>query len=471
MTDRWPLVQYLASADRKARVVFSFNQDTFEVATTKTYPTANGWDFGTPELDGPVDAAGRSWGGRVLRFPLVIHGPSFRTQQVLSEVARHVLRPGILMYRMSPTSEPVFYRTFVGSPGSLDMSRVYTDPKRNATWFVDVQIPVAPFAEGERITTTLPLLRNDPHLGGCTVQLPAPLGDVAAPLTVSLRSASGLLGARRLLLHMAASTPERAAAPAWWDPTALIQGEVGWDGPVTADPSWPGSGYRTTQLNPLQRPNGRWQFIGGGAPTRGQVKPGRYQVFGRMGPADATGYFDVANDTNLRTRRLRVGPGDPTWAGLGDVSWPAGVDDANLTPADKVAGYDASVYAWRGLGSARLGGMLALPTGGPGIRSTSSLLLQANAAVTGPQQLVIDGEAETVLIRDGDGSAMGVPNQEIPRGQFPVLTPGSINQLTLLLQVAAAGIGDSAAEETEVQYSYRPRYLWLPSTALDPGAS
>ncbi|MDF9716035.1 hypothetical protein [Nocardioides sp. ChNu-99] len=479
MPDRWPLVQYLASADPGARVMFSFNQETFEVASTETYPAANGWDFGSPELTGPADAAGRAWGGRVLRFPLVIHGPSFRTQQVLSEVARHVLRPGVLMFRLSPSAEPIFYRTFVGSPGSLDMSRVYADPTRKATWFLDVQIPVAPFAEGERITTTLPLLGNDPHDGGCTVTLPSALGDVPAPLTVSLRSASGLLGVRRLMLHMVASTRERAAAPVWWDLANLNQGgSSGWAGPVTADPAWPGSGYRATPLEAAQRTSGKWLGIEGRAPTRGVVKAGRYQMLGRMGTVESTAYFDAANDFRLRTKRVRVGPhnsappdGFATWAALADLTWPAGVDTSSLTVDDVVSGYDASVYAWRGVGTARFGGMLALPLDGPGIRSSSMLLAHPGSGVGVDQRLVVDGAAETLMVRGADGSAMGLSEQDIPRGEFPVITPGSVNQLTVLLQTAMSGWPDSAEAQTEVEISYRPRYLWLPSTALDPGAS
>lgn len=478
----FPIVRLVSEPRATARVLFDFNVDTDDVVPTETRPEAD-WSWGSPSLSGPVDTAGRQWGTRVLEFPLRIRGDRHRAEAAVSRLARHVLRPGWLMFQLTEASSPVFFQTFVGEPGSLDMSQVYLDPTRESTWRYDARIPAAAFAVGEEVTHDLGLLSNNPHTGGCTVRLPDIKGDAPAPLTVSLTPQSNYTG-NRLLLHLAASSPERAAAPIWWDLADLRQsgqqpdgseGPGGWEGPVVADPKWPGSGYRTAILGSPQNPTNSWLSVAGKAPTRGTVHAGRYRLFARVGPNTTGGYFDMAPSNLLRTPRSRIGPkaGEfATWVPLADLSWPAGVDLSALAVDDIVTEYAATLHAYAGSGRARLGGFLAVPIDGPGVRSASTLIVDPGGIVDGTvgTRLLINGAAETMLAQTSTGAAQGLAAQ-VARGSYPVVTPGSINQLSLLLQVAGTGAMDSAAESTNVTVTYRPRHLWVSSTALDEGAS
>lgn len=469
----FPIVRLVAEPRATARILFDFNIDTDDVAPTETRPEAD-WSWGSPSLSGPVDTAGRQWGTRVLEFPLRIRGPRHRAEEMVSRLARHVLRPGWLMFQLTEASSPVFFQTFVGEPGAMDMNQVYLDPTRESTWRYDARIPAAAFAVGEEVTHDLGMLSNNPHVGGCTVRLPDIKGDAPAPLTLTVGPYSSYTG-RQPLVHVAASSPERAAAPVWWDLADLGQAAFGWLGGTVSSSAWPGSGYRVANLGSVQNPTNLWTYINGTPPTRGKVTPGRYRLFVRIGPSSADAYFDIAPSNLLRTPRTRIGPATAdfaTWAPLADLSWPAGVDLGALTTQDAVSDFSASLYAYAGSGNARIGGILAVPIDGPGVRSTSSAY-----CVPGPQSviestdsLVLDGAAETMLVRSSTGSARGLADQVL-RGSYPVVTPGAVNQMTLLLQTAPNGSADSAAEQTHVTVTYRPRHLWVSSTALDEGAS
>lgn len=474
----FPLVQFVAAPEVGARVLLDLNNDDHDLRL-QTYPDAPSWDLGSPSLSGPIDASGKAWGPRRLTFDLAVIGPRAATKTVISRLARILARRRTwLLWQLDSLSAPVWFEIFASEPGGLNFESVYIDDRQVSTWEATLRLDASPWAIGELVTQDLGDLSNDPTTGGCRVELDPILGDAPTPLTITAEP-SGDWGLRRVSMSVCSTEPEGQQRVGIWQASQFTANNG--TGAVVASPSWPGNGYRTVTDSPTS--SARRLVFTTSEPT---LKPGRYAAYLLCGPTDGSGptTFDVRLTIGDFSDALAgdwvrvVGPvrtGYQSWVPCGKWSLPVGVDQAVLNEDDILSALEIQVYARRVTGSnlINLGAVMLVPLDGPGVVSSSTttsrwLLPWASSP------LILDGESETVYSRAADGGPVSVTLPEL-RGIFPTVVPGATNTLTVLQQTSdivdspdfEVANGDDVRESTALSASYRPRYLWMPSNAVE----
>lgn len=471
----YPLVKFTASA-AAATVRLDFNVDS---GGMKTYPDADNFDLGTVEFDGEPDAIGVEYALRNITFDLVIEGTHAQALAQQAAVARELMRAeNWLMYQQDASSDPVWFRTFRASPGSLSLDRVDNERTLN-TWVIGITLHAEPFAYGERVSLSSVTVNNNPASGTnpCSWTTATILGDAPAPARVQVNpSNSGAMpGYRWMVSHAALSA---AYTPVFWQ----IGASDGWTagtgtGASTANAAYSGGSYRpvTGSLGLMA------SRLSGNAPTT--PTRGRYKVLVRVARSDAVTEWALAFGQNVGGTYVYgdtvAFPGDnvgttemASWVDLGDFTFPRGAgqvpDGLVATPSTP----NISLQAQATVGSAsgeqlRLDCFMLVPLDITGQVGSSTLFSEfTRVGIDSSGGLgVWDGDEEAFwAFNSSSGLFTPMPKNE---GGYPVLVPGATNVFHLLQQangnepLFGEDATDSISVSTAVVVSYHPRWLYV----------
>lgn len=428
--------------------------------------------FGHPQFAGAPKSIGVDYGYRQMNLPVQVFGTEAFALTQLQNLAREMVRhDNWLLVQHSPTTAPVWFRTYRGEPG--DLSYVNTGVN---IWQINVPLVAEGFAYGARETQAMQAINNDLAAGSlaCFAQLPAIKGDAPAAARIRMRYTNTQHGYR----HMIATSPAPATytAPITWQ----IGGTDGWTvgtdtGASAADAAMSGGTYRPVSFATL---NGGLR-LNGPAPTT--VPPGRYKVLLRVARSDTTSTFNfrlgmaigfsyVYSDTDFvsTTWGASAATKHCAWIDLGDFNIPSGrpldlVGEIAVTP-------DIALQVGRltGTGACWLDAFLLVPIGDEFARTMFVDYSDAGPVATTHDEY-LDAEIERTYIR-APGSSDVLVSMPTPAlsGGFHLLVPGANNVVHFVEQTsldrAATGFGDAPdriGTDAEMVVSYYPRYLNL----------
>ena len=456
VTARYPLVKFVDSPADEASERLNLNQST-------AWPVADDIDLGAPALLGDPNGIGSSYGNRTVRLTWVIKDRKPAALALQSALAREVMREGgsWLMFQLTETTAPVWFRTKRSNPGSVSLAQVYTNSGLPDSWRVSVTLEAEPFAYGPEETfavnvPTNPISGADPM----SAVMPAIKGDVPAPLRLQLPTPpSGFI-----------YQPQLAVLP--------------------LDGAWPGSQWFRVGTA------GGWvagaDTLAGGATFKVTFATNASmatRASGKVLPAFAGRYrvlVAVSCDFNIS---FRVGGTTvvPPWSGaqmldFGVQSFPRG----NMPTSRPYtlgfgswagSGFNLRIDANRasGTGSAYIFGVLLVPVDLPldqvghcyhargGLPGNTTGRNEPDLTVSAGQVVTLDGEAERVVQTDTDGAYAVSASDLFLAGGFPQVTPGATNVLHLVPH-KQGGMGEElvlATETLSVTCRYRPRWLTL----------
>lgn len=470
----FPRARLVTEARVGARVLYDFNITEHE-KLLRRYPTIQGWSLGSPSRS----SATGPWGTREITLRQVVSGPRTATVDVIAEMDRALVRPrSFLEFQLDAYARPMWFPVTAHTTGRVVFDDVTNDTTQKAHWIVQVELLAKAWAEGEPVEYVLPVLGNDPTTGGCRVALPPILGAAPTPLTVSM-APDGDWGLRRVSLVATATDPEAERPMYVWQASDFTT--VGGTSDVTADPAWPGAGYRTATPS-VDGPLSLRMRMTDLAPA---VRPGRYAAYLLCGPTDGA-VLDVQVDVDTLGETI-AGPvtrvvspatvGYSTWAPVGEFALPTGVHQDAVTIHDDLGRLTIRVHAGRvsGTGGVRLGAVMLVPVDGPGVdRATTTTMRWPLWHATSP--IVIDAEAGAVLARTETGAPRSSGQIEV-RGAWPYAVPGMANVFTLLQQTSEVvdspdfevGNSNDVREATTITVTFRPRHVHMPSNAVEAG--
>lgn len=465
---RWPIVRFVESAQPGSRILFDCNASTGPRLSDVTTGTgAGGLSLGSPTLSGSPGATGRVYGGRTISIPLEVRGPRSLADAALSDLARAIVREQVwLEVQMSANTDSYWFRCYPGEQ-ALDFTGVLDDEGRPSIWRCNLSIPAAPFGLGETVTQATQTVSSNPATGGCTLELEPIKGDAPVPLSIRVKPVgTRWSGGWRIMWTSVSSLPGAPSAPVWLDPAVLTPGSG--SGPLTADAAWPGGGYR--DLTP--------STVGASVAAdivNADLPAGRYLVLCRVGaqvgdPGFVT--FDVTIHsqawlprarTTFTTQFLRG------WVLAGEVANPRNVDidamDGETATAMREALY-AQLITTSGSVQPRFGGLLLIPIDGPGIVASHTLSSKPGQILTN-EAARWDGETQSIVRYNSAGRVYSLTSPE-PAGSWPMAHPGLDNRLDMVPNVGSTPTEtDTITAQTQVTVSYRPRYLWFPSPAVE----
>lgn len=465
----FPEVQFVASPDVGAAVRFDFNQ-AGSWSTDQVWPAHDGVSLGAPTLEGDPDGIGTEYGFRRLSFDLIIVGTHASAATKVSALAKELVRQtNWLRVRMTPTSVPVWFKTYRSAPSALNFEHVYAsdDVTRN-TFGVSIELDADAFAYGARVTQTAVTINNSPVAATNPMWklLPTVVGDAPAPARFEIVP-SGAVTYRQPLLSVAGLNQ----APVIWPTTNLVGGTD----TTSVETTGAGTGYVSGDYRRISfATNTALTNRLAGAPFvfPATMPPGKYRVLVRVSRTDTTSRFTMRLRQQISVLVPDVfGPAVPfggavtspavnraAWVDLGVFSWPTNLppDDAQFALPQ---GPSISFEAGRASGSGSLDVdvfmLIPVPDNSESVRSLISF---------GPN-------AGDKIVVDGDGEYVGFPGYVVGpdsvSGAFPMLRPDGENSLYYVEQtLAEQGNGtfndsDVLTRSSVVTVSYRPRWLYL----------
>lgn len=445
----YPLVRLVDEPDPSATVRFDFN------AVPLTWPDHDGFDLGAPPLLGAPDATGNEYGLRTLSFRLAVNGTEATALRLQSDLARELQRrEGWLLFQLSPSAAPVWFKVYRSSPGAVSLAYVVNDRAENL-WVIGLSLAAEPFGYGEEEVLGPFTVDNDPA-SGVSLLLPSIVGDAPAPLVarLSLGAGSEYLSP---VLHMVATptasrfeTFDAATTLGGLGVVAVAEGTA--SGGTAARISFSGSTPRTALSS---------------TPPR---TPGRHLLFARVRTtttgtaATLTGGGDAAVDS----RTVTLPASGWGWVCLGEYAFPRGnqppASFGDYQPVGALGLVAVTVTRTAGTGDVDVDQLLFLPVTPPGGYATHAHFEGDLVNVTAPWTWFLDGQERRVYFADLTTTPAGFPAGlavPMPRGEFPVVHPGLNNQLILLRRQYLEGYNDVLSDTTTLEVRYRPRWLWL----------
>ena len=456
---QYPLVRLVSAPSSDATTRFDFNDGL-------TWAEHDGFDLGTPAMLGDPGGVGSEYDYRALAFRVNVEAGEFDALAKQTELARALMRDdNYLMFQVTPTAPPMWFRCVRSSPGGLSLADVYRDRDTNR-WGIAVSLVAEPFALGEQVSHTL-TIGNDPATGGLSTTLPPIKGDAPAPLVVEIDA-----GSTDYLRPWLSVTGLDGTWPGlqWWQAEALTPGP---SAAVVAGAALSGgSGVQRTV------PVGSWgaaRLVTGSA-----VLPfaGRWRLFARLGVSvlssgatasfTATGAGDSVSDAASTTFDVALTSTRGVVADLGIFAFPKGNMPAAkpYTLATCEFGVDVAANVSGAVAFVTADYIVAVPLDLPlDAVQTTSLDFRNPTQTSGTATLRLDGETGSVT--EIAAGALGVASPEIPAGDFLRAAPGATNILHVLPRrgvVTSSGTtsSDNLTDSTVLDVSYRPRYLYLP---------
>jgi hypothetical protein len=475
MSGGFPRVRIVSAPRPDATVLYDCHTETTGV---RTWPKADGWDLGSPTLQGAADGVAISYGDRTLSFTQIIAGSKFVALPLQSTLAKLLLRPsGWLEFTLAAFTKPVWFRLRYAEPQSLSFAQVRSRegdlvPDR---WAIGMRLPAAPFAYGERITLPVVSITNNPASGAhpAFAVLPEILGDAPAPARIRLRYSASQPGRR----HMLATSPVPVGydAPIWWQIGTGDDWDIGDDtGAPVADVDYAGGSYRPVTF-------AAWGDEMSTRVLRAKtLTPGTYKVLLRCARSDTDSTFTVRlgvdagaqinfGDTIALTWPVSAAE-HAAWADLGQFRFPTGNPLVDLTDEPDVSSIvRLQVGRLAGDGHLHLNGLLLIPVEDQAART---LFVDRNSSA--PEAAVDDEYHDTdltaVYCRTVTGGVLKATDPPGLQGGFPLLVPGARNAVHFLEQTSIsraryATIDGEAPDRittvVDVEVSYQPQWLWI----------
>ena len=413
------------------------------------------WDAPPPELrvntaeswlsDGST-TTGEAFSDRVLTLVLDGQAASADGIAVAFQALVGVLSaPAILRYSPPGSTKPVYFRTKRCSPKSLEEFRLLAERNRQVT----LEIPADPFAYGQQIAGTVTVTNDPTAVNGMRFELPAIVGDVAAPLN-TLTDHSKRLDESSLMLVTSAGR--------WLSPSG-----------ITGDAS--GSGFVFSTLSDATAIGGdyvRAEWVGDAVATKPVqptpvAKAGEYRVLVR-GRTSNRANFTIS----FAGRTFRLPP-TWGWVDLGIARFPVGaMRDTPWTPVADVDLDALFVFEAGGSGTADIDSVLFIPSPGADRETATSLLISRGIATSvATRYLGISGDSQQVgLSFTSDlfgGGGAGAPTA----GGLPVVVPGRPNYIFFAslsndrTAILAGAEIEYLTSTIDVIWSYHPRYLYM----------
>lgn len=425
----YPLIKFVDSPDVDATVRLDLNDED-------AWPAADDFDLGSPALLGDPDGVGSLYGNRTLKFTWVIKGPKPAALRRQSALAREVMREGgsWLLFQLTSTAQPVWFRTKRSNPGVVSLAQVYTgESAAQDSWRVSVSVEAEPFAYGPQETFEVTVANDPAASGGLGVTLPDIKGDAPAPLVVRCDTPRAWTTAPIAITDRPATIVKRG------DPNTS-----GKAGTATDD------GYKVTVFDA-----GYSTLIHCDPPP--QTFAGRVRLFGCLylsssAIAQPVEVRLLVNGALRATKTLTLSLSAQLFD-FGDLSLSADVDGYTYTPASLTL--EAKAIGWSSTVEFRY--LEAVPA-----PSTTGI---AQAAGTDIARIVIDSENEYLTrLTNAAPNAPAVNAAKMPipprmEGGFPQVLPGRTNVLWLRNR----GVNETY-DKTHVNTlvcSYRPRWLYL----------
>lgn len=446
MHSEYPLVQLVDAPDVSAALRFDFNAGT-------VWPDGDSFSLGAPPLLGDPGGVGAEYGYRNITFLLTVRDGERAALRRQSVLARALLRDdNWLLFRLSESSAPMWFKLVRSSPGEGSLATVYRDREVN-DWRFNVSLVAEPEAVGERITLPPVVVGNNPAAEGLAVVLPEIVGDAPAPLVVRI-PAGGTTFVQPLMSVASFQT---------WPGLHYWQAEswtLGIDATVTAN-SGASNGSQVSVSFATQTAR-RVRLTGGVAPS----VAGRYRLFVRASLATGTGTAIITGGGVACVKpKVTSVIGSSGWqiVELGTYAFPRGnmptVDNYTIVPrANEVTIAAAKEGSFNNL---RLDYIVALPVDTRAASLVTSLEFRDADKANGAADYLIDGEQEFVSWLEA--GAYGQGSTPVPAGDYVRVTPGMVNVLHFLSRRrSTADIGaDATTASTTLEVSYRPRYVYL----------
>ena len=477
--NNYPLVRFVSEPSPTADVRFDLHS-VGEWSDEQVWPEHDSFSLGSPTLEGDQDAYGADFGTRQLTFNLLYEGSKVTASRRLSELGRELVRrTNWLMFQLSATSEPVWFKTRRTAPSAITFDYVLTDRDVDV-WGINVQLDADSFAYGALVTMPPFTINNDPaaSTNPCRVVLPTIVGDAPAPVKIKASFNVDSLG-RRMRFTM---TPyDAGAAPA--GPTVWpIGGSDGWGlaadvGASVTDGSFSGGSYRTVSFSGGVS---RVFKIYGAVPAA--VIPGQYRVLLRMARESALDQFEFVLDQKVGddydtaygpivqfTRPANVTNNFATWIDLGTHNYPFGAPmevptagQAPFTPNIRLV-----IGKLYGNFGCKLDTFLLVPV--DTTRSAASTTIVSDFVGRGPKTTEYgywDGDTESYMTYSLSTNALTSAQQPYRSGGYLKVTPGADNVLHWLLQTSmtlptTGDNHDAISHTSTVTLSYHPRWLNL----------
>lgn len=462
---QYPLLRLVSEPSLSAEIRFDFNDGP-------CWYTAESLTLGVPPMLGDPGGVGVEYGSAVHEFTVWVEGSEPDALRRQSQLARELTREHTyLLYQLSVTSPPVWWRIVRSTPGGVSGTHVYRDrdPQR---WQLAVRLVTAPddpFGMGEQVTHAV-TITNDPATGGLVAELPPIKGDAPAPLVVEIDA-----GSTDYLRPWLSVTVLDGTWPGlqWWQAESLTPGA---GAAVVAGAALSGgSGVQRTV------PVGSWgaaRLVTGSA-----VLPfaGRWRLFARLGvwvlssgataSFTVTGAGDSVSDAASTTFDVALTSTRGVVADLGIFTFPKGNMPAAkpYTLATCEFGVDVAANVSGAVAFVTADYIVAVPLDLPldAAAQTTSLDFRNPTQTSGAATLRLDGETGSVT--EIAAGALGVASPEIPVGDFLRGVPGAVNVLHVLPRRGVVTSGgttssDNLTDSTALAVSYRPRYVYLPGS-------
>ncbi|MBB3041227.1 hypothetical protein [Nocardioides soli] len=418
------------------------------------------------------------YGYRSLALTITVAGDEAFALGVMQALARELLRPSNwLLFRLTPTTEPVWFKTYAGEPGDLSFDHV-----GSKLWRITVPLTAAAFAYGAAEIVGPFTVNNNPAAGShaCRYVIPTPIkGDAPSPCSVQI-----------------------APSVIWVDQTALFA-TVSHDGPAPAAHVWQtGSftaGADTTHDNAagstfsggsrsivtFAGTPGLATRLSGVAPT--SPEPGRYRVFLRAARSDTSTRFTarmtlryIGSTVDVATNGVVAALDRPPFSAngyaclldLGDFSIPlggAGWDASDLPAGGTPPDIAVKLQRTTGTGAAWLDYLLLIPI--DTVTTSQTRMMRSyfkSCDIQASRYGVWDAERELFRAMNTGDVFAGMITPQLSGG-FPMLEPGKSNVFHLHHQVGCttnpvdlnAPNFDAIASTADVTLTYHPRYLYL----------
>lgn len=437
----------------------------------------DGFDFSPPRLrrasastmlaDGEQIPAS-AYENRLLRLRLELHTSTVdQSATEIQKLGRELDRDHNILMWQPGTSEPVFFRTL-----RSDVTRLAEVPGTGTLRLFDVDLVAEPFAYGLPEVLAAQTVNNDPAAGsnGMYFDVTNPKGDVETPVFLAV-PASVASSAQMVFAVRRRGTPSAPPVPIVMQAEAMT---VETDTAVQSnDPVMSGSGsnYVRTTFATVTTMTGRVSISAGSGAGTWPLTPsadlrGTYRVWVRVRRS-------VAGDTmQLRLRNVDssgfvndtatapAGTTNRRWVDLGLLTFPGGADPVTdgysgvEIPAEDLG---IRVEAARtGSGNLDIDVLLLVP-------ADDRLCIVGPAAVSGAY-LVLDSAQDMAYIRGSLAAEGGayVRADKVPIvGRPPMVTPGVVNRITFMRDVAPTTNGDDKTSTTVVNPWYWPRYLYV----------
>lgn len=444
-----------------------------DLSTDDVWVLADGFDLGEPGV--AFDHAGAPIeGGRSISMAVHIKGTGAAAGIVMQQIARAISTPDRwLLIQREASTDPVWYRLWPQSPGSLDMSRAWVDADGGFwTWALTLTTDSTAVG-GRRDLVVDELVPNRGSAMGVVLDTP---GEAPTPLRVDVTPSLAVSGRRPMI----------AAFSVPWDSPLIVDGKPAIIREDSDFASIIGHSTRTTGSSLLSGGTGitvtldtattRQMAVTASPGANWRPEPGRYLVLARLyreGPAgqakvrmgQSWGATTAWQDWRHWRPQSTIVNGS-SWLPVGYLQHPAGDAGRGLDPAEimpPVVRFEVTPTVTHATSVLHLDQVAFVPVElARGTHESSAFAqFQDGIGFGDGTPLRMDGEYERLAILDAFGQHHATP-QPLRTGGWPVATPGMATCVVIFLDTSEDPLGtQSVGIDSLVTIAASPRQLHL----------